>query len=334
MKKRFWMPMLILLSAVLLLAAGCGQKPATGTKETGAKKVDYPTKAITAVSHSSPGAGADLFCRQAGKGLQNVLGKPVVTENRSGGSGAIALQYVAEAAPDGYTMLGITDTLVITPLKNNVPKSLHDLKPVARLVLDGNVLYARADSKWTAESMINAITKGGEKVKWGAPQAGSPESVATDTLIKKYGAKINAVAYADGAKALTGVLNGDVDASMAEVAEILPQLEAKKVKVLLSFNSQRVPTLPDVPTFVEKGFPDIVVDKFRGFAVPKNTPDEVVKILEEAFKKAMDDPEYKKAYTANNQIPAYLNAADFQKFLNDTEAKYKAYFDAQKAGKK
>ncbi|SFG14680.1 Tripartite-type tricarboxylate transporter, receptor component TctC [Desulfotomaculum arcticum] len=324
---------LVCIAAIAALLAGCGQGSTdqqSGDKEQAAKVTDYPNKPITIIVHSSPGAGADLFGRQAGKALQNVLGKPVVVENRTGGSGAVALQYVADSRPDGYTLIGMTDTLITTPLKNSTPKSIHDLVPVARLVLDGDVIYVNSDSNWDSQSVLDAIKGGSAKFKLGSPQVGSPESIAVNTLLNQYKANINAVTYGDGSEALMGVLAGDIDAGIAELAEILPQLEAGKVKVVLAFNSERNPAIPDIPTFVESGYPDVIVDKFRGFSAPKGTPQEVIDVLQQAFQQVMDDPDYKKAYTDNQQIPAYQNSADFQAFLDETEAKYKTFFDAQK----
>jgi putative tricarboxylic transport membrane protein len=322
----------------MLLVAGCGTtKPAAAPSSSGGSgssstsapatpKVDFPTKTVTLVAHTAPGGGADVFARQSGKALQNVLGKTVVIDNRSGGSGAIALQYAAEAKPDGYTVLSITDTMIITPLNNQIPKDLTAFKPVSRLVVDPNVLYVKADSKWTLDSMLEAITKGSANVKWAASQAGTPETMAMETLISKYKAKINSVMMGDGSKAITAVLSGDCEASIAEVAEILPQLQAKQLKVLAVFNSQRIPAMNDIPTMAEKGYPDLVLDKFRGYAVPKDTPDEIVKILEDSFKKVLEDPDYKKTYTNNMQIPAYQGSADLQKTIDAKRATYKTAF--------
>lgn len=322
--KRFFA---ILLAGTLLLA-GCASKPAAAPSPA-APKTDFPTKTVTLVAHTAPGGGADVFARQSGKAIQNVLGKTVVIDNRSGGSGAIALQHVADAKPDGYTVLAITDTMIITPLKNQVPKDLSYFKPVARMVVDPSVLYVKADSKWTLDSLLEAIIKGDKNVKWAASQAGTPETMAIDTLIKKYNAKINSVMMGDGSKAITAVLSGDCEASIAEVAEIVPQLDAKQLRVLAVFNSQRIPAMNDIPTMVEKGYPDLVLDKFRGYAVPKDTPDDIVKILEDAIKKALEDPDYKKTYTNNMQIPAFQGSADLQKTLDEKKATYTAAFGSK-----
>jgi len=286
----------------------------------------YPSKTITLVSHSGPGGGADLFLRSLAPFIQKKLNKTVVVENRPGGSSAIAMNYVKGMPPDGHTLMGATDTLLITPLRNKVPASTHDLRPVSRILLDGDVIYVRADSKWTSESMLEAITKGTQNVNWGTPQAGSPESINVTILIKKYRCKINSVAYGDGAKSLMGVLGGDVEASIAELAEIQPQLQAKQLRVILTFNSERIPQISDVPTFIENGFPDVVFDKFRGLLIHKDTSDEVVKILDGTIAEIVKDPEYLKLAERNVQIPAYLNSKAFGEFLKKTEAGYESYF--------
>lgn len=290
----------------------------------------YPEKAITIVAFTAPGGGGDIFARQCGKALQNILGKPVITENRPGGSGAIAMQFAATARPDGYTLLGVTNTLLITPLRQDTPKRMDDFLPVARLVLDPMVLYVRADSKYTTDSFLQEVKSGDGSLKIGCPQAGSSETIAIEALKKQYGGKIHMVPFTDSTKAMTAVLSGDVVASMGELAELNPQLLAKTVKVLFALTSKRIPQYADMPTFVEKGYPNVVTDKFRGIVAPKGTPAEVIKILEEACKKSLDDPEYKKTYTNNLQTPAFLGAADFGKFMKEWENRYKAYFDSVK----
>jgi putative tricarboxylic transport membrane protein len=290
----------------------------------------YPEKPITIVSHSAPGAGADIFARQCGKALQKLLGKPVITEDRPGGSGAIAMQFAAGARPDGYTLLGVTNTLLLTPIRQATPKKMDDFMPIARLVMDPMVLYVRADSKYDANSFLQEVKSGDGNLKIGCAQAGSPEYMAIEVLVKQYGGKIHMVPYPDGAKSMTAVLGGDMVASMAELAELNPQLLGKTVKILFALTSQRIPQYPDTQTFVEKGYPNVVIDKFRGLVAPKGTSPEIIKILEGACRKALDDPEYKKTYTNNLQTPAYQNAQDFGTFMKDQESRYKAYFDSQK----
>jgi tripartite-type tricarboxylate transporter receptor subunit TctC len=322
MKKETCKAVAMLALVVFFLAAGlCQQAQAAAS---------FPTKTVTLVAHTAPGGGGDVFCRPVAKVLQEMWGKPVVVDNRPGGSGAVSLQLVSDSRPDGHTLLALTNTHLITALRSNIPKTVSDLQPVSRLLLEGVLLYVKQESKWTAESFLEALFKGTANVKIGSSQAGTPDSMAIETLAKKYKGKINMVVYPDSNKAIVGVLGGDVDAATSEISEIKPQLDAKKLKVLLTFNSKRIPAFPNVPTFVEKGYPEVVIDKFRGFAVPKNTPPEAVKALEEAFQKVLNNADYKKTLANAEQIPAYQNAADFQKFITDTDNFYKAFLTAEK----
>ena len=324
-KNKFWVVATVALLIAALALTGCSQS--TDTKKAATK---YPEKAITTIAFTGPGGGSDLFNRQSGKALQNILGKPVVTENRVGGSGAVAMQNAADAKPDGYTLMGVTNTLLITPIRNTTPKSMNDFIPIARLVLDPLVVYVRADSKYDSEKFVDAIKNGDGSLKVACSQAGSPETISMETLVKKYNGKIHMVPYPDSSKAMPAVLGGDVDAGMGELAELIPQLEAKTIKIVMALTSKRVPSHPDVPTFVEKGYTDVSVDKFRGWAAPKGTPPEIIKILEDACKKSLEDAEYKQTIAKNYQVPAFLGSEDFGKFLKETEDKYRAYFGAQK----
>lgn len=332
MKKQAWAILILGAFLLALVVGGCGQSaPSAKSAEPQKPVVKYPEKAITALAFTGPGGGADLFARQSGKALQTILGKPFMVENRVGGSGAIAMQTAATANPDGYTLLGITNTLLITPLRNTTPKSMADFVPIARLVLDPMVVYVRADSKYDTNTFLDAIKNGDRSIKIACPQAGSPETMAIETLVKKHNAKgIHMIPYPDTSKVIPAILGGDVDASMSELAELIPQIEAKTVKVVMSLTTKRLEKYPDIPTFVEKGYADVSVDKFRGYAVVKGTPPEVIKILEEAMKKSLDDPDYKKTIATNYQVPAYLGSADFAKFLKETEDKYKVFFTAGK----
>jgi len=162
MKKQAWVFLILGALILALVVAGCGQS--SQGADTKKPVVKYPEKAITALVFTGPGGGSDLFARQSGKALQTILGKPFMIENRVGGSGAIAMQTAATATPDGYTLLGITNTLLITPLRNSTPKSLADFTPIARLVLDPMVVYVRADSKYDTNSFLEAIKTGDRSI--------------------------------------------------------------------------------------------------------------------------------------------------------------------------
>jgi putative tricarboxylic transport membrane protein len=286
----------------------------------------YPTKPITIIVHSKAGGGADVLVKQVGQYLKNILGQPIISESRYGGSGATAMQFTSGARPDGYTLLAVTDTFLITPILEKTPKNIYDFVPIARLLIDPMVLYVRTESKYDANSFLQEMKSGDGNLKIAGTHLGSPETMVLQTLIKQYGCKIHMVPFPGNS--MLAVLGGEVEAGMAELAEITPQLLGKTVKILFALTSQRIPQYPDIQTLVEVGFPKAAINKFRGFVAPKGTPPEIIGILEEAFRKVLDDPEYKKVYTNNLQVAAYQNAMDFGKFIKDQENGYKAYFES------
>ncbi|MBI3044793.1 MAG: tripartite tricarboxylate transporter substrate binding protein [Betaproteobacteria bacterium] len=312
------------LSAIALrttLAAGAAAV-ALGLSAFPAVAAEYPSKAITIVVHTGPGGGMDLFGREIAKRLQTVLRQPVVVENRPGGSSAVAMQYAASQPTDGYTLIGITDTLIITPIKNKTPKSLKDFVPVAHLLTDPNVLFVKSDNKYKSIKEMLADLKAGTRLRIAQTQVGSPESTALLKLVNNYGLRnIVPVPVQDGGAGVTSVLGGHLVASLAEPAEIGAQIEAKQVRVLATFTTKRIPQMSEVPTFNELGY-DVAIDKFRGIAAPKGTPRNVVATLEKALKQVLDGADYKKVYDANFQIPNFMGSDEFAKFLVKKEASY------------
>lgn len=306
---------------VAVLAAGCG-----GTKTAKEPEIKYPEKPISIVAHSVPGSGADLFARQVGKALEGILKQSVVVENKPGGSGAVAVSYVANARPDGYTLLGVTNTMLTTPFVAKTPNTLADLQPIARLVIDPDVIFVRADSPYgTLQELFDALK--GKPQKWGCPQVSSPEYMAAVQLKEKYGLKIDPIPYAGGSESLTSVLNGDVVAGVGEPAEIAGQLKAGQVKVLGTFTPTRLDSFKDVPTVKELGH-DVAFEKFRGLMAPKGTPPEVIKILADALRKVLDDSGFKSYYQGNSMQRGYLDTQGFATAIEEARKGYEAYFAA------
>jgi putative tricarboxylic transport membrane protein len=323
--------------ALMLTVTACSSKPAAtpepakqpaaeSPKPAEPAKPAWPTKPVTIVSHTAAGGGMDVFLRELAPLLQKQLGQPVVIENRAGGSGATAIQYVAGQPTDGYTLLGLTDTLVITPIKSATPKGMADVTPVAMTVTDPSMFFVRADSKYkTAKELFDAA-KAGTRIPVAVSNVGSPEAMALEALIKDHGMKGFVMVPNDaGAEGLTQLLGGQVEVAMGEPAESMAQIKANQIRAIVTFNTKRLPSMPNVPTTGDEGYP-VVIDKFRGFGAPKGVPDDVIKAMEAAVKRMFDSPEYKAMAEKNNQIPTFLGSADFAKFLAEKDQKYRAYF--------
>jgi tripartite-type tricarboxylate transporter receptor subunit TctC len=276
----------------------------------------YPSKPVVLVTHSSPGAGGDLFLRNLGKHLEPILGQAVVVENVRGGASAKAVSYVATAKPDGYTMYGSTPTMLQTPLLTSTQHSYKDLKPVANVFLDPMVLYVKSDSPYKSlkDAVADARRNSGKK-KWGAATPGSVEHMLVHNMAKTANIKVTPVTFEGGGDLLVAVLGGAVDLGIGEPGELVSQVESKQVRVLASFTEQPLPGV-DYPTAKQQGF-NIVVVKFRGLLGPKGMPDQAVRTIENAVKKALESPEYKRYIDQVKLIPTFMTSEQYEKFLND-----------------
>jgi putative tricarboxylic transport membrane protein len=292
----------------------CAQAPA---------KIPYPTKVVTLVTHSSPGAGSDVFLRELVRYLQKYINATFVVENDEGGSGAKAVSRVATARPDGSMLYASTPTYILTSLLSHPTNSYRDLEPVVNFFTDSEIIYVRAESPYkTLKDLIDhARTARG---RWGAANPGSLERQAAEQL--KIAAKVNAavVSHEGGGDMMINVLNGTLDMGVGEMAEIRAQYEAHKVRVLATFNGIRMPSLPNVPTVKESGY-NVVLEKFRGIAGPKGLPPAIAKIWDEATQKILADPEYRKAYMEDDLIPHYVAHDQYGPFIAKFAADTAAY---------
>lgn len=284
----------------------------------------YPSKAIVMVTHSSPGAGGDIFLRNLGKHLEPILGQAVVVENVRGGAGAKAVSYVATSRPDGYTIYGSTPTMLQTPLLTATQHSYKDLKPVANVFFDPMVLYVKSDSPYRSlKEAVNDARQNPGRKKWGAATPGSVEHMLVHNMAKQAEMKVTPVTFEGGGDLLVAVLGGAVDLGIGEPGELVSQVEAKQVRILASFTEQPLPGV-EYPTAKQQGF-DIVVVKFRGLLGPKGMPDQAVKAIENAVQKALQSPEYKRYIEQVKLLPAFMNSQQYQKFLDEMNGTLDAY---------
>ena len=223
----------------------------------------YPTKPITLVTHSSVGSGGDIFLRNLAKGLEGIVNVPLVVENRSGGSSARAVTYVATSPQDGYVLYGSTPTMLQTPILTRTPNSFLDLQPVANVFFDPMILYVKTDSLWkTLTDIVNTAKQRPGTIRFGAATPGSVEHMIAHQIQKVAKVQVQPVTFEGGGDLLLAVLGGHVDLGVGEFAEVASQVQAGQVRVVNSFTATRLAGTT-IPTAKEQGV-DIVVEKFRG----------------------------------------------------------------------
>jgi tripartite-type tricarboxylate transporter receptor subunit TctC len=276
-------------------------------------RIPYPQKVVTLVTHSSPGAGSDVFLRELVKYLQRYVNATFIVENDEGGSGAKALSRVAAAKPDGSMFYATTPTFILTSLLSKPTNTYRDLEPVVNFFTDSEVIYTRSDGPYKTLKDILDHAKA-SRGRWGAANPASLERQAAEQL--KTAAKVNAavVSHEGGGDLMINVLNGTLDMGVGEIEEIRAQLEGHKVRLLATFNEKRMTNFPDVPTVEELGY-NVTVKKFRGLAGPKGLPPAITKIWDDVAQKILADPEFKKSYGEESLIANFISHDQYGPFI-------------------
>lgn len=307
----------ILTLAIYSLINFAGEAPA---------QVKFPTKPIIIVVHPNPGGGSDIMSRQLAKASEDLFKQPVVVENKVGGSGAVASAYVAKAAPDGYTLYGVTPTQLITPLLRNLPVTYKNFTPICRIHLDPLLIFVRKDSPFkNIQDLIEHARKNPGKQNWSTGSAGSLDQMAAVIFQKVTQTKIAAVPFESGADAMVATLGGHMDAGIDDLGGVSTQYEAGQVRVLATFTPNRAEQIKDVPTFKELGH-DVVVIKWRGVWGPKGMSKDVVELLETTFKKAIEKPSFVTYLKNGGMVPAFMGSDEFTKFVDIENEKLKSFY--------
>ncbi len=304
------------MSRSIRAIALCAAALAASFSAPGWAQPKYPHSTVTLVTHSSPGGGSDVFLRELVKYLGPTMGVNFAVENVRGGSGARAVAKVAQAPADGSMFYATTPTYIQTTLLSKPDFGYTNLDPVLIVFLDPEVVYTRADSpfKTLADAVAYARQNPG-KAKWGAANPASLERIALEKLKRIAGVQAAVVSHEGGGELMINVLNGTLDIGIGEIQEIRSQLDAKQVRILATLTDKRLDRLPEVSTAKEQGI-DLTVTKFRGLAGPKGVPAEIVSAWEQAMKKVLADPAYKKEYERENLIPTLMAGAKAAAFTD------------------
>jgi tripartite-type tricarboxylate transporter receptor subunit TctC len=291
-----------------------------------AQAQDLPNKPIHMVIAFPPGGPTDFVGRLVADKVKDILGQPIIVENKAGANGAIGADYVAMAAPDGTTLfLTTVGAVAITPnMRKDLPyDTLRDFAPVTLVVRNTTVLVVRADSpiKSAKEFVAFAKSKNGD-LPFATTGVGSTTHLATELFASSAGFKFIHVPYKGAAPALTDLLGGQVQAFFADVPVLLPQINAGKVRPLGAASATRNPRLPDVPTLAEQGYADTFSDNWYGLLAPAKTPPAVIAKLNAAFTKAVNDPVVKQKLIDSGAIPATDSPEQFGQMLKDEIARW------------
>ena len=295
-----------LVLALLLVAA------------TSALAQSYPARPIRLVVGFTPGGGVDINARLLAPKLSEYLGQQVVVDNKPGAGTNIANEFVAKAAPDGYTLLINTAALAINmSLYRNLPfDALRDFAPVSVFSESPNVLVvnAKLPAQNVKELLAMARSAPG-KLNYSSAGVGTTQHLAAELLKLRTGAFIVHIPYKGTAPSLTGLIAGEVDLSFANVPSIHAHLKTGRLRALATAAPRRDPQLPDVPTMAEAGVEGVEVVVWYGVLAPAGTPAPIVSTLASAIARAARDSEVRQRMLEQGASPVGGTPEEFAKLL-------------------
>ena len=287
----------------------------------------FPSRTITIVNPYPPGGQADLSGRPFAAALQKVLKQPVVLTNKSGAAGAVGMQSVSVARPDGYTLLITVPSLHTLPevdkLFGRAPTFTRDqFVPIARLNADPLVVAVNAERPWKSmkEVLDDAKKRPGEIVFASAGLYGATHVPMEMILNAAGGLKMRHLPTAGGGPATTAVLGGHADLWASTIGPATPHIKSGKIRPLAVTSVKRHEFFPDVPTLKELGY-DVEYYLWIGLFAPKATPPPVLRVLRDATRQAVQDPEFKAALEKLSAPAAYQDADEFKAWLDADAAR-------------
>jgi tripartite-type tricarboxylate transporter receptor subunit TctC len=317
------MPFITGRRALLALAACAILQPATSLAQQG-----YPTRPITILVPLAAGTGMDSLVRLYADKLQTILGKPVVVENRPGAALMLAASAVAAAPADGYT-LGVSTSapMAINPVLYKKLNYNHekDFAPISIYVKSPFILVVNpALPIKSVPDLIKFAKESKTPLSYSSPGAGTALHLSSEYMKQRYGLDIAHVPYKSSPQAVADIAAGHVSMAFAEAGASLPLIKDGKLRAIAVSSQDRLPSLPDVPTFAEAAnAPDFEAVSWHVLIAPAATPKEVIDRLHAEMKKIMADPEMKKLASNIGLIPVDTPSIEgIQKYFTTEREKW------------
>ena len=279
----------------------------------------YPSKPLRFVVPFPPGGSTDLLARRLCERLQASMGQPCVVENKPGAGGAVGSEFVAKAAPDGYTLLlGVTGSHGISVSLN--PKlpyhPIKDFAPISTLVSTSLVLVV--GPQFPANTLAEYVTyaKGRpDQVTHSSPGNGTSMHLTGEMFNLASGTKLVHVPYKGSAGAVNDLMGGQVQSMFGDFLVVYPQVKGGKIKALAITSAKRHQMLPDVPTIAESGYPGFEALSWQGLFVPAGTPADIVAKLNAETLKALTAEDFRDAFAKQGFTVAGSSPAEFRAFI-------------------
>jgi tripartite-type tricarboxylate transporter receptor subunit TctC len=285
----------------------------------GLAQTPYPSRPIRFVVGFPPGGGVDVVARLFADKLTASLGQSVVVENRPGASGSIAARQVANAEPDGHTILVNSNSMVVHQVMNpgaglNIAR---DLAPIMTVAPQSMILAAAPDLGVDSLGALSALART-RKLLYGSPGTGSVPHLLVEYLFaSQANVELEHVPYQGAAQALTAAMTSQVQLASVTTPPAIALVLAGKLKGLAVTSAARAATLPEVPTVAEQGYPGVVINVWTGFFAPANTPPPVIERLAQATAEIAAMPDIKDRLAGLGFDTGITTGEQFRRDLGD-----------------
>lgn len=291
-----------------------------GAVTASAQEPPFPQKGPLEITVLFPaGSSADITARMLADGMSRNLGQRVLVVNRPGAGGAIGYKYVAAQKPDGYSLVWNSNSISTTFHSGQLNFDYQAFDAVARVLSESVVLAVRSDAPWrTLNELIQEAKAKPKAIAVGHSGIGSHTHISLAALVRAAGVDVNEVPFA-AAQVVPSLLGGHVSAVVQFPGALAAPLKQGQIRLLATLTQNRDPAWPDVPTARELGL-EVVLDAWRGIAVPRGTPRQVINQIETSIRMTTSSPEFVAQSEKLGVRPAFLPAGEFSALVAKEDA--------------
>jgi tripartite-type tricarboxylate transporter receptor subunit TctC len=284
---------------------------------------EWPSRTVRFIVPFPAGGSTDVAARVIGESLSRTLGQQIVVENKSGASGIVGMEAAAKSAPDGYTILIMTDQIASTPhvFKMSIDP-LKDLVPAVQLSRQPVALAVHPSLGVNSLTELIALAQARPGMSFATSGVGSQQQFAAEWFAKIAGIRLAHVPYRGGGQAINDLVAGHIKIGSLGSSPLIPHYKAGTLRLLAQSTETRSPSLPDVPTYQEAGIKGLVLDQWLGVFVPAGTPPAVAARLNAEVNKALAEPAIRDSFLQSAQEPVGGSADAFARLVRDEFAKY------------
>lgn len=285
----------------------------------------YPVKPIRVIVAYPPGGPNDTSARMVGQGLSELLGQPVLVENRPGAAGNIGSQMVANASPDGYTLLNGASALTIAPAltKNLGYDVAKDLAPITLTCVSSFVLAVHPSVPVNSVKELIALARARpNQLSYASSGVGAPPHLAGELLKNMARIEILHVPYKGVGQSISDLVAGHIEMMFTSPTNAVPHVKGRRLKALAVSTASRSPLLPEVPTISESGLKGFEIGTWFGLLAPAGTPNDVINRLNAATRKVVDAPDFRERIAGQGLDARSSTPAEFSAHIKAELAKF------------